>query len=42
MKIGNQEIKEIIITTTNDELVATITDENIVNDKDYVIKCIPI
>lgn len=37
MIIGNKEIKEIIVTTKDDELVATITDENIVAENSFKV-----
>lgn len=37
MIIGNKEIKEIIVTTKDDELVVTITDENIIADNSFKV-----
>lgn len=37
MTIGNTEVKEITITTKDGDLVATVTDENIVHHDDYVV-----
>mgnify|MGYP006976142965 CR=1 FL=1 len=37
MQIGNKDIKEIIVTTADGNLVATITDENIVFEDDYLV-----
>lgn len=37
MKIGNKDIKEIIVTTKDGSLVATITDENIIYEDDYKV-----
>ena len=37
MKIGDKQIKEIIVTTQKDELVATITDDNIIYEDYYKV-----
>lgn len=37
MIIGNKEIKEIIVTTKDDELVVTITDENVVVENNFKV-----
>lgn len=37
MKIGDKQIKEIIVTTQENDLVATITDENIVYEDGYKV-----
>ncbi len=37
MKINGNDIKEIIVTTKEGELVVTITDENIISHEDYVV-----
>lgn len=42
MKIGNKEIKEIQILTKDDELVASITDENIIEEQDFKVICVPV
>jgi hypothetical protein len=41
MKIGDKEFKEIIVTTKDDELIALINDENIVEEKDFKVICVP-
>ena len=40
MKIGDKQIKEIIVTTQKDELVVTITDDNIIYEDDYKVTLI--
>ena len=35
MKIGNKEVDEIIIKGNGDELLATITDEDVISKKGY-------
>lgn len=37
MIIGGNEVKEITITTKDGNLVATVTDENIVHHDDFVV-----
>ena len=37
MIINNKEYKEIIVTTKDGELVATITDDDIIYHDDYVV-----
>lgn len=41
MRIGDREYSEIIITTKNDELVASITDEDILEEENYKVVCVP-
>lgn len=40
MKIGNEEIREIQILTKEDGLIASITDENIIEENDYKVVCL--
>lgn len=37
MKIGNKDVDEIIITTKDDTLIATITDEDFICENDYKV-----
>ena len=37
MVIGGMTVTEIIVTSKNDVLVASITDEDIINDKNYSV-----
>ena len=37
MRIGENQIEEIIITTNDGTLIATITDENTICDKEYKV-----
>lgn len=41
MKISDKEVKEILIITEDDELIASITDENIIEKEGYKVVCIP-
>lgn len=42
MKIGNKEYTEIIITDREDNLIASITDEDIIEDEDCIVVCVPV
>lgn len=42
MKIGDKEYSEIIITNWEDELIASITDEDVIGEKGYKVVCVPI
>lgn len=42
MKIGNKEFKEILIWDGENNLVASITDDNIINDRQYKVLCKPV
>lgn len=42
MKIGNNEYFEILVTDSKGNLLASITDENIIEEKDCRIVCVPI
>lgn len=41
MKIGDKIIKEILITAKDDELLGSITDENIIEEDSIKIACVP-
>lgn len=41
MKIGDKEYSEIIIKTKDNELIASITDEDIIEEKNYKVVCVP-
>ncbi len=41
MKIGENEIKEIQIVTDANELIASITDEDIIGESGYKVMCVP-
>lgn len=41
MKIGDKIIKEILITANNDEMLGSITDENIIEEDSIKIVCVP-
>ena len=42
MKIGESEVKEIQIVTDDNELIASITDEDIVGKSGYKVVCVPV
>lgn len=42
MKIQDKEIKELYITTDDNELIASITDENIIEKDGYKVVCVPV
>lgn len=41
MKIGETEIKEIQIATDDNELIASITDEDLIGKSGYKVVCVP-
>lgn len=41
LKIGKKEIQEILILTDDDELIASITDENIIVSDGCKVVCVP-
>lgn len=42
MKIQDKEIKELYITTDDNELIASITNENIIEKDGYKVVCVPV
>lgn len=42
MTLNNKEIKEIQIITDENELIASITDENIIEKDGYKVVCVPV
>jgi len=42
VKIGNNVYFEILVTDSKGNLLASITDENIIEEKDCRIVCVPI
>lgn len=42
MTLNNKEIKEIQIITDENELIASITDENIIEKDSYKVVCVPV
>lgn len=42
MKIGESEIKEIRIVADDDELIASITDEDVIGKSGYKVVCVPV
>ena len=41
MRIGENEVKEIQIVTDDNELIASITDEDIIGKSGYKVVCVP-
>ncbi len=41
MKIGENEVKEIQIVTDDGELIASITDDDIIGKSGYKVECVP-
>ncbi len=41
MKIGENEFKEIQIVTDDNELIASITDKDIIGKSGYKVVCVP-
>lgn len=41
MKIGEKEYSEILITDSENNLLASITDENIIEEQNCKITCVP-
>ncbi|MCM1181487.1 MAG: hypothetical protein NC347_14625 [Clostridium sp.] len=41
MKIGENEYSEILLTDSKNNLLASITDEDIIVDKEYKVVCVP-
>lgn len=41
MKIGEKEIKEILVTDSENHLLASITDEDIIEKSGYKVVCVP-
>ena len=42
MKIGDKEYSEVLVTDEDDNLIASITDEDIIGEKGYKVVCVPI
>lgn len=42
MKIGNNEYSEIIITDTENNLIASITDKDIIEEENCKVVCVPV
>lgn len=42
MTLNNKEIKEIQVITDENELIASITDENIIEKDGYKVVCVPV
>lgn len=41
MKIGDKNIKEIQILTKGNELLASITDEDVIEEESVTVLCVP-
>ena len=42
MRIGEKDFSEIIVTDADGNLLASITDENVIEEKDCRIVCVPV
>lgn len=42
MTIGGKEVKEIWVLTRDNELIASITDENVITKNGYDTYCVPL
>ena len=42
MKIGENEYSEIIITDSDNNLIASITDEDIIEENNCKVQCVPV
>ena len=42
MKIAEKEYEEIRIVTSENELIASITDENVIEADGYKVVCVPV
>lgn len=42
MKIGDREYSEIIVTDADDNLLVSITDQNIIEEKNCKVVCVPV
>lgn len=41
MKVGNKEVKEIQILTSEEELIASITEDNVIEKNGFKVVCVP-
>ena len=41
MRIGNQEIKELQVINTEDDLIVSITDDDVIELDGYKVVCVP-
>lgn len=42
MRIGNEEYAEILVTDGNGDLIASITDEDIIEEEGCKVVCVPV
>lgn len=42
MQIGGKEYSEIIVTDAEGGLLASITDENVIEEKSCKVECVPV
>lgn len=42
MRIGNEEYAEILVTDGNGNLIASITDEDIIEEESCKVVCVPV
>lgn len=41
MQIGGKKVKEILITSEDNELIASITDDDVIEKNGYKVVCVP-
>lgn len=42
MQIGGKEYSEIIITNLDGELLVSITDDDVIEERNCIVECVPI
>ena len=42
MVIGDKEYKELLVTDNENNLIVSITDENIIEQQEYKVVCVPL
>lgn len=42
MTVGENEVKEIQVLTDENELIASITDEDVIGKSGYKVVCVPV
>ena len=42
MKIGENDYSEILVTDAEGKLLASITDDNVIEEKDCRVVCVPV
>lgn len=42
MVVAGEEVEEILVLVEDDEVIASITDENIIEKSGYKVVCVPV